>query len=257
MDSIINIIDFNYNNIFKNFTINIKNNAFVSISGSNNCGKTTLIRILNKEIETNNNINVNGKKISDYKSDEYSKVVQCVIPNEILFIENTLDEELYLQSNGNNQLIDYIIRGLKIKNIEEKNVKELTSKEIVLSQIAIAISNQPKVLIIDDISGIFDKKEKKVIIDFLKDYKKKNEITIILITLDLEDSILTDYLYIIDEGIIALEGEPIEVLQKDNIINKIGLNIPFMIDLSVKLRDYELLEEIELDKDRMIEKLWN
>ena len=30
-----------------------------------------------------------------------------------------------------------------------------------------------------------------------------------------------------------------------------------MIDLSVKLRDYELLDEIEMDKDRMVDKLWN
>ena len=42
----------------------------------------------------------------------------------------------------------------------------------------------------------------------------------------------------------------------DNIINKIGLNIPFMIDLSVKLRDYDLITDIETDYDRMIEALW-
>ena len=63
-------------------------------------------------------------------------------------------------------------------------------------------------------------------------------------------------MYILDEGKVALEGIPLEVLEKDNIINKIGLNIPFMIDLSVKLRDYDLIEDIELDKNRMIEKLW-
>jgi hypothetical protein len=30
-----------------------------------------------------------------------------------------------------------------------------------------------------------------------------------------------------------------------------------MIDLSVKLKDYDLLDEIELDKNRMVDKLWN
>ena len=30
-----------------------------------------------------------------------------------------------------------------------------------------------------------------------------------------------------------------------------------MIDLSVKLRDYELVDELETDIDRMIDKLWN
>ena len=72
----------------------------------------------------------------------------------------------------------------------------------------------------------------------------------------LEISLETNNLYIIDKGNLILSGSPYEVLQKDNIINKIGLNIPFMIDLSVKLRDYDLITDIETDYDRMIEALW-
>ena len=47
-----------------------------------------------------------------------------------------------------------------------------------------------------------------------------------------------------------------EIIEKDNIMNKAGLNLPFMIDLSVKLRDYELVNCIEQDKDRMVDLLW-
>ena len=78
----------------------------------------------------------------------------------------------------------------------------------------------------------------------------------IITVTNLEISIDTDYLYIIDKGNLELSGKPLEVLEKDNIINKIGLNIPFMIDLSVKLRDYDLITDIETDYDRMIEALW-
>ena len=81
-------------------------------------------------------------------------------------------------------------------------------------------------------------------------------LTVIITVTNLEISIDTDYLYIIDKGNLELSGKPLEVLEKDNIINKIGLNIPFMIDLSVKLRDYDLITDIETDYDRMIEALW-
>ena len=57
-------------------------------------------------------------------------------------------------------------------------------------------------------------------------------------------------------GEMILEGEPLDVLQNDNILNRIGLEVPFMIDLSVKLRDYELISDIELDQDRMVDILW-
>ena len=46
------------------------------------------------------------------------------------------------------------------------------------------------------------------------------------------------------------------MLQKDNVLNKVGLNLPFMMDLSVKLRDYDLIKNVELDMDRMVGTLW-
>ena len=73
---------------------------------------------------------------------------------------------------------------------------------------------------------------------------------------DLEYSLSSDKLYILNEGIFMLEGDPLSILEKDNILNKIGLKIPFMIDLSVKLRDYDLVKDIELDMDGMVDTLW-
>ena len=69
-------------------------------------------------------------------------------------------------------------------------------------------------------------------------------------------TIYTDYLYILDKGKILLEGIPIEVLKKDNVLNKIGLQIPFMIDLSVKLKDYNLIDDTILNMDKMVNLLW-
>ena len=80
--------------------------------------------------------------------------------------------------------------------------------------------------------------------------------TIILTTSSLTETLSSDYLYIINESTIILEGEPLSVLVKDNILNRIGLEVPFMIDLSVKLQDYNLLTTTELDMERMVEELW-
>ena len=91
---------------------------------------------------------------------------------------------------------------------------------------------------------------------YLNSYREKHNTTILYTTLNLLESLETDQLYIINNGKIDLSGKPIDVLQQDNKINKIGLKIPFMIDLSVKLKDYELIDEVELDKHRMVDLLW-
>lgn len=243
-----------------NLDISIEKNTISTFLGANNCGKTTLIRILSKLLDIESEITLENKKISDYKLEEYNEIVKSVIPKEITFDEINIEEELYnkcyLEYKEKEQIINYIIKGLKIKKILTKDIKTLNSREITLTQIAIALINKPKLLLIDSLDIYFNLEDQKTIINFLKDYISTYGLTVVITTTDLEISLETDYLYIIDKGDLVLSGAPQEVLQKDNVINKIGLNIPFMIDLSVKLRDYELIKDIETDYDRMIEALW-
>ena len=75
---------------------------------------------------------------------------------------------------------------------------------------------------------------------------------------NLELSIKSDYLYVIGNNkSIILEGIPKTVLEKDNILNKNGIELPFIIDLSVKLKDYNLVDNIYYDDESLINDLWN
>ena len=86
-------------------------------------------------------------------------------------------------------------------------------------------------------------------------YSKNNKLIIMTIK-DINYSLESDELIVINNKGIVLKGKPIDVLNKDNILNKNGIELPFMYDLSIKLRDYNLVDEIILDQDRMIDKLW-
>lgn len=247
MTNVIEINNFSDDKLFENLNINVEKNKIVTISGSNSCGKTTLMRVLNREIITDNTILLNNTNINDYTIREYTNLIQTVIPLEIVFNETTLEKEL-------NNL--ELVKGLRIKSILNKDINTLTIKEKVLAQIAIALDNKPEVLLLDNVFIYFNDKEKEEIFKFLRSYQKKNNLTVVLTTIDLKDGLYTDYLYIIGNKSIILEGKPQEVLEKDNILNKVGLNIPFMADLSVKLKDYDLIDSIILDKDRMVDILW-
>ena len=115
---------------------------------------------------------------------------------------------------------------------------------------------EPKILLLDDILLGLKSTEKKEIISLINDYRKHKDISLIMTVSNLEDALYGDYLYIIKDSKIILEGEPSNILQNDNIINKLGLELPFMIDLSVKLRDYDLIKDIETDMDRLVNTLW-
>lgn len=249
------IQDLLYWDLFDNLSIEIKENDFVTVSGPNNCGKTTLLRILNREIITDNDILVFNNDINMYRIKDYSEIVQCIIPEEESFQEETLEEELLLYSLDKKE-IEEVLKGLKCKKLHKKKFASMSKKEILLSQLIITLVQKPQILLIDQLSTILEEKETIEVLKYLNSYREKHNITILYTTLNLLESLETDQLYIINNGKIDLSGKPIDVLQQDNKINKIGLKIPFMIDLSVKLKDYELIDEVELDKHRMVDMLW-
>ncbi len=262
-ENIIEIKELTIPKIFENFNISFAENKFITISGPNNCGKTTLIRILSKKISTKDSVMVRSKKIEDYKPIEYSSMVQVVIPKEMFFQEETVEEfikrhieNLNIKKEEKPQQYTLLVKKFKLEKFQKNKMIELEDSTLLRIQLAISLYERPKILLLDNVLAEMSKLEKKQILKELKEFQLENNMTIIMTTMNLEETLESDYLYIIADSKIILEGAPQQVLEHDNVLNKLGLELPFMMDLSVKLRDYDVLKEIELDMDRMVEKLW-
>ena len=147
----ITLQDFCYEDLFKDLNLFIVKNKITVISGANNCGKTLLIRILNREIVTSNTVLIDQAEMNQYTIEEYSKLVQCIIPLEITYEQPTLEEEMFYY-NDNKEEIEKTIKGLKLKRSIHKKIKDLTTKEIVLSQIAIALIKKSSIILLDNIT---------------------------------------------------------------------------------------------------------
>ena len=255
MTKIIEIKNISYDNIFNKFNISFPIEKLTYLSGPNNCGKTTLIRILDRKIESKYSISINNKELNTLDLLEYYKTIKCLIPKEIDYINDTVQEEI---DYHNKKLIDEqeLIKRLKLTRLKKAQISCLEDKELIKLQLLIVLLSKPKVLFIDNIMSYFNKEEINELNDLLKDYIKEYKTTIIITTIDLNNTIYSDYLIIINDNKIVLEGEPLKVLEKDNTINKVNLDLPFMIDLSSKLRDYDLIKEIEIDKESLVNKLW-
>ena len=255
MEVILNINNLKYKNLFNDLNLHIEKCKLTTIAGGNNVGKTTLARILDRRIEDDFNIILDGKNIKDYSIEEYDSKVQVVYPMEISYLERTVQEELYL-GNSKKDKIEYVLKRTRLDKLRTKEVQKLTPKEIITLQITKAIIKSQEIIILDNIDYYFTREELREIYDLLRRCVNKWDLTFLILTTSLTEALLTDETYILSEGKTILKGEALTVLEKDNVINKAGLNIPFMIDLSVKLRDYELIEKIELYQQRLIDTLW-
>lgn len=268
MSSILEIKNLNYkyekNTIFNNFSLKVEEGSYIAIAGSNASGKTTLIKLIAGIIPNKNKITIGYSYVERNNIKEHITELGVVFGN---FLNTFLFEDVYKEMafslenlNWNPKEIEKrILEVAKLFNISrllDKKTKDLTSSEKQEVQLAISLLHMPRILLLDNAFSMMDKNTKIKIRKALKEYHSKYKLTIIVTTTNLEDILDADYLYILHKGNIVMEGEPFVVFQEDRLLNRLGLSLPFMVDLSLKLEFYELLTDIEIDMNRMVDNLW-
>ena len=115
---------------------------------------------------------------------------------------------------------------------------------------------EPRILILDDALLMIDINERNNLLKTIKEYNKKKRVTIISFTHNLDEALYSDRLVILNEGKIVVDGTFPFVFKEEALMRKIGLEVPFMLELSKKLKVYNLLDYIELDPERLVDLLW-
>lgn len=261
MKEVLTIENLNYKSILKDINLSFHENTFHLIIGSNKCGKTTLIRILSGLIETKDCCFYKDQDIYDLSSSEFSKTFSYYFYNGYFrFSFDKVDSEILYQFDKTNYSVSErkmkyrnLLKIFNLQNKAKEQIKNLSHFDKIKLVLLTKVIHTPKILLLDDVFEDLLEKEVKEIIDILK---KIGGMTVIVSSNILEMSYLFDQIFVMDKSTIILSGTPFEVLKEDSKLNKLGLNLPFMVDLSIKLKYYGLVEDIELDMDRMVNKLW-
>lgn len=148
-----------------------------------------------------------------------------------IILSNNADRK-FMSKFGVYQIID-ILPFEKLKNTLEM----FPSKRVVLS---------------DSLSGLSNK-EKKEILELLN----KQNIHYINVTSNVEDALFGDYVIVYDEDMKVLEGNMEMVLKNEKILKKLGFGVPFVVDLSIQLMYYDILDRVYFDVDNLLGALWN
>lgn len=109
-----------------------------------------------------------------------------------------------------------------------------------------------KKIIFFNILNNLEENELKKLYNFLKN----NNILFINVTNNMELCLFTDYLIVYDEDKVLIEGDTLDVLKSEKLLKRLGLQLPFMVELSLLLKDYGLVDKIYLDKESLTDKLW-
>lgn len=148
-----------------------------------------------------------------------------------VILSNNADKK-FMSMFGMYQVID-VLSFEKLKNTLEM----FPSKKVVFNESLSVLSN----------------KEKKEIFDLLD----KQNINYVNVTSNIEDSLFGDYVIAYDEESKVLEGNRDVVLKNEKLLKKLGFGVPFVVDLSIQLMYYDILDKVYYDVDNLLEALWN
>ena len=265
------------NKIFDNLNLNIKENKWVTLLGNNGSGKSTIVKLILGLYKFDGEIIIDGLNLLE-NIEEIRKKIGIVFsdPNFSFVLDNVDDElefslrNLNLEESEIQKRKQEIVRELGISKLIGSNPKDLSGgeKQLVALATALAITHQqmietlatalvikPKILILDESLEMLDCKQKEKVVKIIKKYYKKG-MTVINISQNVEDSLLGDEIIIMDNGKIILDGSKEEIFENEKRIKELGLELPFIVDLSIKLKYYGMVDKLYFDIEELIDVIW-
>ena len=259
---VLEINNLNYGS-FQNINLSFANKKFYSIVGGNNSGKTTLFKLMTGFIPSNNCITCNGVFLNSNSINDYIQNIgiASVVNDNTFIYQKVKDEMMYpLYNLGYSKRkiekrINEVVNLFDV-NFINKNINELTSCERQVLLIMLAILHKPKVLILDNVFNIFFQDEEKKLLSILRKLIEKENITIINLTSSLNSACFSDRIILLSDFKIIGEYLPSDIYNDDKLFYQNGLEIPFIVDLSVKLKMYGLIDNNYTNIEKMVDDIW-
>ena len=208
----------------------------VFLCGTSASGKTLLLKAIAKKVKYRGKIHRQGK-------------TEVVFDRNVFYTNSVEDELKYiLLEEEDKKLVSTFLSKKLLK--KDPNAISLEEKKLLL--FCHAIVAHPDLIFVDEVLSFLNEKNRKKVYD----YVKKNKITLVVVSKNIEEALQTDYMIVMDQGKVAMEGKTLQVLMKEKILKRLGVGLPFYVDLSLQLKLYGLLEDIYLTKEEMVGALW-
>lgn len=137
--------------------------------------------------------------------------------------------------------------------LDLKSKKNLTEFDELKLKILSSLNSKKEVFVFFNVLTYLDNKFKNTLIKYLQAQEKR----IINYTTDIEETLLLDYLIILHENKVIMEGKKELVLQEEKILKKLGYNLPIVVNLSSNLKYYGLVNKTYFNKKELVDELWN
>ena len=197
--------------------LTIEEGEFVSIIGPSGSGKSTLLNMLGAlDVPDSGSISVAGndltssKKLNEFRAEKIGFVFQLhnLIPN-ISVCEN-IEIPMYTQGLSASEMREKALKLLEDVGLKQKAdimPNKLSGGERQRVAIARALANDPSIILADEPTGSLDSKTSSKILKQLIELHENKNVTLIIVTHDMDVAKLADRVIEVLDGEIISAGD--------------------------------------------------
>lgn len=238
--------------ILKGVDLTIKKGEFIALLGRNGSGKTTFSKQLNailRPSEGTVTVDEMGTRDAD-KLYEIRQRVGMVFQNpDNQMVAASVEEEVAFGPENLGMESDTIVARVKQALEQVRMWKRRKTAPNHLSggqkqRIAIAgiLAMHPDYIVLDEPTAMLDPKGRKEVMEALQRLNQEQEMTVILITHDMEEAALASRVILLADGQVRFDGTPEDFFGEDALLAEMGMEAPLSYRVR-KLIDSDVFEK--------------
>lgn len=249
-----------------NINLNIQKGKFIVVLGHNGSGKSTFAKHLNAIFTpTSGTVLIDDIKTSDENrlfdirqkcgmvfQNPDNQLVATVVEDDVAFGP----ENLGVPSEEIRKRVDDALHIVRMSEFATKAPHLLSGGQKQRIAIAGIIAMKPECIILDESTAMLDPRGRKEVMQTIEKLNKEENITIIHITHFMEEAVNADYVYVMEEGQLVMQGTPKDVFSNVEKLQNLGLDVPPMTLLAYELRKNNInVDEKILTIEEMMDNL--
>ena len=244
--------------------IHIAAGEFVCILGGNGSGNSTLAKHINALlVPDEGSMVVDGNDTQDLDAlylirstagmvfqNPDDQLVASLVENDVAFGP----ENLGIEPSEIAQRVKQALADVGLMGFEKHETHALSGGQKQRVAIAGVLAMNSKILILDEASSMLDPRGRKGLMRVCRELHEDG-MTIVMITHFMEEAAHADRVIVLEDGHIALEGTPDEVLVHTDTLSHLNLEVPFACEFSGRLRELGVNVDACVHESQVIESL--
>lgn len=252
--------------VLKNINLSINDGEFVAVLGHNGSGKSTLAKHFNAvllpeggKVYIDGMDTANENLVWDIRSNAAmvfqnpdNQIVATVVEEDVAFAA----ENLGVEPDEIRRRVDYALDVVGMTKYKKHAPHLLSGGQKQRVAIAGVIAMQPKTIIFDEPTAMLDPSGRREVMKTIKRLNKEYNMTIILITHNMDEAVQAKRVVVINDGEIVKDDLPKNVFSDVQGMKELGLDVPQVTYLAYLLRKKGLdIRSDILDVDECVEEL--